>query len=237
MASVMRFDEWQDSNGTTIYDGANGPFAINGYTYLQEVEFTSSGTFTKASYPDAKIFKVMVLGAGGGAGGAGSTNNVTGGGGGGGGYAERWVLVADMGASVTVTIGAGGSGRDANTTQADTGGASSFGSGETYEVSADGGVGGYRNSSSFGSGGIGGAGVSGTRLIRGLDGHDGPALMGGGAGNVLYPTYHYVPGLSNRAGSTGENPGQGASGGQRLSSGNNRGGDGADGYCRIEVYG
>lgn len=215
---------------------SGGATTSAGYSFLQEVEFFSSGSFAIGDYPEARAIKVMVLGAGGGGGGV-DGNGDTGGGGGGGGYAERWITdLSSLPSSVTVTIGGGGGGANGNYTVSSNGGASYFGQGQAYEVSANGGAGGYRWASAYGSGGIGGTGISGTRLIRGLPGMDGPAAMGAGGGNFLYPSYHYVPGLTNRAGSPGENPGQGASGGQRSSAGNNAGSTGANGYCRIEVY-
>ena len=62
MASVMRFDEWQDSNGVTVYDGANGP--IGGFNASTTI------TATDASWAvptlASPIVKVTVIGAGGG---------------------------------------------------------------------------------------------------------------------------------------------------------------------------
>lgn len=79
----------------------------------QTVQFTASGTFTKASYPGLKAVKVRVLGGGGAGGGAASTGAgqaSLGSGGGSGGYAESFILASALSASTTVTVGAGGTG-------------------------------------------------------------------------------------------------------------------------------
>lgn len=51
MSSVMRFDEWQDSNGTTLLDGAGGSLTVpSGFlpagSVLQVVSTTKTDTFT-----------------------------------------------------------------------------------------------------------------------------------------------------------------------------------------------
>jgi hypothetical protein len=95
----------------------------------QVVTFTSSGTFTKASYPWLRAVRVRVQGGGGAGGGAQTTasNEGSGGSGGAGGnYSESLITdIAGLSASVSVTVGAGGTGVSAANGNA--GGASSFG--------------------------------------------------------------------------------------------------------------
>jgi hypothetical protein len=78
------------------------------------VYFTSSGTFTKASYPWLRALKVRMVGGGGGSGHAPATSGTqvsTPGSGGGGGYCEKFYTdINSLSASITVTIGAGGTG-------------------------------------------------------------------------------------------------------------------------------
>jgi len=79
----------------------------------EKVIFTSSGTFTKANYPWAKAVRIRGVGGGGGGAGAATTGSAAGSvgsGGGGGGYCEVYRNIADLGTTVTVTIGAGGTG-------------------------------------------------------------------------------------------------------------------------------
>jgi hypothetical protein len=103
------------------------------------VYFTSSGTFTKASYPWLRAIKVKVQGGGGGGGGASATTAgqlSIGGAGGGGAYAESFITnIVGLDASITVTRGAGGTGGTAGNNNGTAGGASSFGA----LVSANGG--------------------------------------------------------------------------------------------------
>jgi len=48
MSSVMRFDEWQDSNGNAVASGAGGVFSAPG-NILQVVSTTKTDTFTTSS--------------------------------------------------------------------------------------------------------------------------------------------------------------------------------------------
>jgi hypothetical protein len=112
---------------------------LDGYLYRQTVYFTSSGTFTKATYPWLRAIRVKVQGAGGGGGGSAATGAgqaAVGGSGGGGAYAESFITnIAGLSASETVTVGAGGAGGAAGANAGSAGGASSFGA----LVSANGG--------------------------------------------------------------------------------------------------
>lgn len=100
---------------------------------LQQVlYFTSSGTFTKATYPWLRAIRVRCQGAGGGGGGVGTIGSgqvVMSKPGTGGVYAESFITdIAGLPASVTVTRGAGGSGGSAGNNAGASGGSSSFGS-------------------------------------------------------------------------------------------------------------
>src|SRR5690606_9858574 len=113
-------------------------FLRAGYRYLDTVYFASSGTFSKADYPEARAIRVKLVGGGGAGGGSVSGANYSvGQGGGAGGCAEAFITdLAALDASVAVTIGAGGVGQTAGPGTA--GGATSFGT----HVAATGGDGG-----------------------------------------------------------------------------------------------
>ena len=121
-----------------------------GYRYHSTVYFTSSGTFTKASYPWLRAVRVKVQGAGASGGGTDyidiNGEAAAAPGGGGGAYAESFITnIASLAASVTVTVGSGGTGGAGGTSGSPNGGdgvaggSSSFGAGTAYEVSAGGG--------------------------------------------------------------------------------------------------
>lgn len=218
-----------------------------GYRYLQTVVFTSSGTFTKASYPTARAIRIRAIGGGG----AGATsqaastgNHSGGGGGGGGGCADKFVLLSALAASETVTVGAGGN----NTSGGNgySGGTSSFGT----QAVATGGEGGYTGDNTAlaitGVGGNGGIGTSGDILTAGdtggngggyatlgTGGAGGGSAMGGGGQSV------YNGGGSAR---TAGNPGRaygGGGGGSQTNAGSSSaisGGVGAAGIVIVEVY-
>jgi hypothetical protein len=112
-------------DGLTTLDGTPA------YRYVTTLYYTSSGTFTKATYPWLRAIRVKVCGAGGGGGGAGTTGsnqNASATGGGGGGYAEKFITdIAGLASSVTVTRGSGGAGGAAGVNSGSVGGSSSFG--------------------------------------------------------------------------------------------------------------
>jgi hypothetical protein len=111
-----------------VFDGTNW-VNLEGYVFVETVYFTSSGTFTKATYPWLRAIRVKCVGGGGGGGGAQPTTAITtsgGSGGSSGGYAESFITdIAGLAASVTVTRGAGGAG--GNGANGSNGGDSSFG--------------------------------------------------------------------------------------------------------------
>lgn len=223
-----------------------GPL-VAGNGYLGSLYFTATGAFTIASYPLAKAIRVRCVGGGGSGGGApavSSGNHADGGGGGGGGYAEAYLPVAGLAASIPVTVGAGGG----NTTGTGLpGGTSSFGT----QVVATGGVGGgagQNNALAIGAqGGTGGIGTAGDLLIKGSEGgvssgyatlprsgQGGDSMMGGGAGG----TYTGSSG-GRQAGAAGGQYGGGGSGAanaQSATAGTN-GGAGANGIVIVDLYG
>jgi hypothetical protein len=87
--------------------------STKGFQFWQTIVYDANGTFVKANYPGLRAVRIRCQGGGGAGGGAaitGAGSSSGGGGGQGGNYAEKWVLVAGLGASETVTRGAGGTG-------------------------------------------------------------------------------------------------------------------------------
>jgi len=166
----------EDTDEVTVYDGSDWViYAGRGYSYVQTVYFTTSGTFTKATYPWLRAVKVIAQGGGGGGGGvaqpASTGESGAGAGGSGGGWAETFITdIAGMASSVTVTVGAGGSGGAAGNNDGTAGGSSSFGS----DAVATGGA--------FGQSGLTGS----TRRVNGSEpagvGTTGDIVGGGQAG-------------------------------------------------------
>ena len=185
---------------TNVRDNLNQ--LATGYTFVETVYFTSSGTFTKATYPYLRAIRVRLVGAGGGGGGAGATGvsqASQGDGAGGGGYAEKFITdIAGLASSVTVTVGAGGAGGVHGSSNGASGGASSFGA----DVAANGGTGGIsRGAFAYGpifylaSTAVGGSGTAGDLLIEGdpaevmsSNSGSGFALSMGGGGSKLGPS-------------------------------------------------
>jgi hypothetical protein len=214
---------------------------------LQQVlRFTSSGTFTKATYPWLRAIKVKCQGAGGGGGGINSTGSneiAIGSGGSGGVYSESFITdIAGLATSVTVTVGAGGAGGFAGSTNGSTGGASSFGS----LVSANGGFGGALGSAQ---------GVVGFPVVppRGATVGTGNLVIPGGAAfsspqtrtDFLFPSLAGGSFLGasdqntnvSQAGLTGLGYGSGGTSAQNSASQSGRaGGPGAPGIVIVELY-
>lgn len=212
------------------------------------VVFTSSGTFTKASYPGLKGIRVQCQGGGGGSAGAAATGagqSSAGGGGGGGGYAEVYVPASSLASSVTVTVGAGGSGGAAGANDGTAGGTTSFGS----HCSATGGSPGEAEPASSGNSipasGNGGVGTAGDILLRGGDGQD-PVISGGNRGALGNGgTSYFAPGMrganasdAGADGVVGYNYGGGAAGAHNGPSQvtARAGADGAPGIVVVTLY-
>lgn len=219
-----------------------------GIAYVQTVTFTSSGTFTKATYPWLKTVRVMLVGGGGGGGSivdSSGTNRGYAGGGASGGYSEKWITVASLGTSETVTIGAGGTGGASGGANNGTdGGDTSFGS----HCSATGGQGGKAVDDGVGNkypavagrasgGDINAKGENGGQPGYGLaddnygQGFGGSSRLGEGGNNSVA----YNPSESGQDGNVGSG-GSGGYAGRSFTTGGTPGGDGGDGRVIVELY-
>jgi hypothetical protein len=221
-------------------------FLVNkgGFEFFETITFTSSGTFTKADYPDMRAIRIKVQGAGAGGAGAGATGSgqgSCGSGGGGGVYAESFITdLTSLTEDVSVTIGAGGAG-GVGTGSGSDGGESSFGS----LVVAPGGTGGSsRAASAFPVLIVGGdlkTGGTGQIIRQGEPGgtgivvKQGQADGGAGANSLLGVGARGA--TSGNAGSNGEGFGSGGSGAANSASVAARdGGNGAAGIVIVEVF-
>jgi hypothetical protein len=211
-------------------------------------EFTASGTWTKPS----GVSVVYVEAIGGGGGGGNHTSTTAYGGGGGGGFNAGVFQASDLGATVTVTIGAGGTG-GANGINATgvTGGDTTFGA----ALTGKGGGGGLSTSATQG-GGEGGGGERGGTTSNGEFGFGGYASGGGGlasrsggnsvrggAGGGGSSSTTGGTSLSGGNGGRGNNSGGGAGfagtapgGGGGGSQGDGGGGAGAAGRVRVWAW-
>lgn len=244
-----------DTNYLQIYDGSAWNNVITaaglpaGGGQKQLVTFTSSGTFTKASYPGYSYAEITVVGGGGAGGGAESgTYWSVGSGGGAGGTAVVVVALSALGANETVTVGAGGTGVSA--ADGGNGASSSFGS----HAVATGGTGGiflFNDSGSVGQGypgGVGGIGTTGTLLMqggagrhcwvanneRGYSGGGGLSSFGGSGENAVNDP---VNTNQNYQGAAGPVAGAGGDGSaiNYITGTDLAGGDGADGIVVVKL--
>ncbi|MEM9521552.1 MAG: hypothetical protein AAGA37_19740 [Actinomycetota bacterium] len=143
------------------------------------VTFLADGDFVPADYPWARYAKIRATGGGGGGGGAEATGASTasgGGGGGAGGYCETLVTLAELPATVPITIGAGGAGGAAGPNDGTAGGDTVVGS----LFTAGGGQAGERGNANSPSNRTGDGGEGGTAIGADLN-----IPGGGGAGAVL----------------------------------------------------
>lgn len=209
--------------------------------------YTSSDTWTKpAGISGAHVW---VVGGGGGGGGASAALNDRGSGGGGAGASYKNILAADLGNSITVTVGAAGAGASAGNSSGSSGGTTSFGS----HLSATGGGGGVGNQ---GGGGSGGSGSNGDFNFNGgggdvddaAGGYPGGFAVSGnttipreGAGTFLALLSGATPGRNTSAGSNGvdiANYGFGGGGEGAYGDGGSdyAGGDGGPGAVLVWEY-
>jgi hypothetical protein len=201
-------------------DGATG--------VVQYVPFTSSDSFTKASYPNAKSFEVICQGPGGDGGTPNYSNGQGGGGGGAGGQAIKIFEPADIAASITVTI---------NSSKAEF----------THSTPV---VGNAGSSGSAGTGGAGGTATGGDLNFAGSSGDsadDRAANTAANGGRGGEPMGLYKLGTGGWAGITagssvalasgaGRGYGAGGGGGAAASGGASGGGaSGAAGYVLVKV--
>lgn len=163
---------WELTAGTTL-----------GASVVQTVITTvGSGTWAKPS--KGTIVRVQCWGGGG-----GGQWAVDGGGGGGGGYSEKWIMLADLPASVSYTVGNGGAPNTAGgTTQFSTVIATGGSPGNSAATVYGGSPQGIRAGSGF-DGGNGGGGAS--------------LWGGGGGGSSNYATNSQFPGGGSAYGGPG----------------------------------
>jgi hypothetical protein len=242
----------QEYNGFVWDDvvGAWKPFNIGnyGFKYVDTVYFTSSGTFTKATYPWLRAIRVRVQGAGGGGGGTPAclaNQSAVGGGGGGGVYSESFITnIAGLDASVTVTRGAGGAGGAAGLNNGSAGGNSSFGSLVSANGGPAGGAGPIRTVLQYGA--IPAAPATtgvGDLVLRGGAGESGLAFpstiinigANGGASFLAQGGFAAWTGGA-AAGGSGSLGSGGGGAATNASSGNADGGDGGNGIVIVELY-
>lgn len=213
--------------------------------------FTTSGTWTKPT-AGQQFGSVIAFGAGSGASagsvGAAGTSRAGGSGGGGGGRSVSIFLLADLPATVTVTVGAGGLGGAAVTTGAGTagtlGGPSSFGSfvrtraasvpGAAGQGQVAGGPAGG-NSGAAGGGSTGGAISAANAATAPVAGGLADVFPGGtgGVGGVAGSTADGT--VNGSPGANGGTFGAGGGGGGAATTGatSGKGGDGAGGYVEV----
>lgn len=229
-------------------EDALGDLEDRGYLYLQQVRFTASGAFTKASYPTARLARVRVVGGGGGGGGCQTNaagNNSVGGGGGAGAYAESNLAVSGLASSVTVTVGAGGTaGGTAGSGTGGAGGNSSFGTHVTANGGNGGGNGGTSTTWFFVSGGATMSTATGDIQVAGAPGQSGirngasyvsGQQTGGNGGDSFLGTGGQ--GGVNATGSAGGGYGGGGGGSSAAQSTAGRsGGVGAAGIVIVDLY-
>lgn len=205
----------------------------------QIVKFTSSGSFTKATYPWLKYVRIRLVGGGGGGGGTAATGVgqwAAAGGGGGGGYSEKVIAVGSLGTSETVTVGAGGAAGAAGNNPGGDGGTTSFGA----HCSGAGGTGGIGSSAdntyNSHAGGTGGSGASGDINIPGSDGFYGITTVAGPTSLGYGGDAHL--GLGGNNPGAGEGYGGGGYGNSVTGSASAGAGyAGAAGIVIVELYG
>ena len=211
------------------YRYSGSAWEVAPYELRQTVTFTSSGTFSKATYPWLRAIKVTCVGGGGGGGGGNGSATVGQGGGGGGGTAESFITdIAALSASVTVTVGGGGAG---SSSSGGGGVASSFGSAVIGAAGSganfDGGAGGSGSTGDRTFGGNGGG--SGGNDTSNQSGQGGGSSRGGGGRGL-------APFTVSTGGNDGLNFG-GGGGGARVRSGTGAaGGNGAQGVVIVELF-
>jgi hypothetical protein len=218
--------------GTGIsVSGATGAVTVTatggGSVGIRSTIYATAGSFTFTVPTGTTAVKVTCVGGGGG--GGGGRDNTAGGGGGGGGYAIKWVSGLTPGGTVAVTVGASGSGVSSFSSQAGSGGTTSFGA----YCTATGGYGGYGGPAGTNHGGGGpGSGTTGDikspSTAPNSSGGGGYSCCGSPVGGAGATSVFYVSGLAGvpNAGSATGN-GNGGAGGTS-------GGNGSPGWCCIE---
>jgi hypothetical protein len=243
------------SAGITVIDDQRRPFVTCGASRIPEIVLAvaaapSSGTFTKANWPDASYFEVVIVGGGGGGGGTGAiaagSAAVAGGGGGGAGCHLR-VSYADMPDSVSWTMGGGGAGGTSGGGAGGSGSDSEFG--DWTMGGGDGGVGAPAGSAALlvvqaEPGGTQVLGTFGTSLIRSNGDPSDPAVRltasqfysGCGGDGPLGYGVGGQPRTGAAAGFAGSGDGAGGAGAASANSGGFAGGAGSSGRIMVTAY-
>lgn len=254
LAGLVRLATSAEAQAGTATDRAVTPAALaslvgtgSGYRFGGPVVFTTSGNFTKATYPGLRAVRVRHVGSAGAGGGATipvSGGHSQGGGGGGGAYGESFILASALAASETVTVGAGGTGVSGN--DGNNGGNSAFGTfitstgglggqvigGSALQVSAPGGQGGVITAGDIR--GVGHTGETGTGDgTLGTSGSGGGSVLGGG-GIAVYNG----AGGGSFTGNAGLGYGGGGSGAANNNgaASNRAGGPGTGAIFIVELY-
>ena len=254
VVEIVIYEKFQLADTVSKASGGtfSGAVAFNGgiSNLIRIQTFTADGTYTKSSGATKAL--VYVVGGGGGGGGIdgqgiGSTG--AGGGGGAGGMATK-LITSGLGATESVTVGDGGSGGAGGSggSNGSTGGTSSFGS----HCSATGGGGGGGGTASAvsnatirngGTGGVGSSGdinttgqpgspgiAAGTSTSEAVSGNGGSTIFGGGARSVNGDQNGEDCADLTQAG------GGGSGACNTDTSGNYRGGNGANGIVVVYEY-
>ena len=210
----------------------NYPSLLPPRNILTSISAHGTGSITVPANVTEIFYRLLGAGGGGGPGG-GSFSNYCGGGGGSGGYAEGWIAVTP-GQVLAYTVGQGGAGATTNGTPGGTGGTSTFGpatctGGGGGQLTFGGGTttasgGAY----GLGSGGqvnfAGAAGGDGNPFVTQIQGGAGAASAFGGGGRTATAGLPGRPDVVN-----GVAPGSGGGGVWGTGTGNQQGGNGADG--------
>ena len=205
---------------------------------ISTINYTSSGTYTKATNNPSYI-EVEVIGGGGGGGGSFLTATV-GAGGGSGGYSRKKILASALSASETVTVGVAGTAGTTAGSAGGAGGTSSFGA----HCSATGGAGGAGATTlTFTAGGAYGTGSGGD--VNGFgqfggngqpDSTNGYSSSGPGGNSILGGAGNGVVNNANAPGGAGSSGTGSGGGGGSAGAESKPGGPGGSGRVIVREY-